>query len=62
MIGILLIMYIILKYYIEMEGEEMYKLMIILGIVNLFPAIIYIGYTFVFGGFDGLILMLMTMI
>jgi hypothetical protein len=62
MIGILLIMYVILKYYVEMEGEEMYKLMIILGVVNLFPVMIYIGYTFIFGGFDGIILMLMTVI
>jgi hypothetical protein len=62
MIGILLIFYIILKYYIEMEGEELYKLMIILGIVNMFPSIIYVSYTFVFGGFDGVILALMTAI
>ena len=62
MIGILLIMYIILKYYIEMEGEEMYKLMIILGVVNLFPVLIYISYTLLFGGFDGVILILMTVI
>jgi hypothetical protein len=62
MIGIIVIMYIILKYYVEMEPEEMFRFMIILGIVNLFPAIIYISYTLLFGGFDGVILMLMTVI
>jgi hypothetical protein len=62
MIGILIIMYVILKYYVEMEPEEMFKFMIVLGLVNLFPAIIYISYTAIFGGFDGLILALMTVI
>lgn len=62
MIGILLIMFIILKYYVEMDPEEMFKFMIVLGIVNLFPAIIYISYTLLFGGFNGVILMLMTVI
>lgn len=62
MIGILIILYIFLKYYIEMEPEEMFKLMIVLSFVNITPVLIYMMYSVVFGSIDFMILMLMAAI
>ncbi len=62
MIGILIIMYIFLNYYIEMEHEEMFKFMIVLSMVNIVPVLIYMLYSMIFGGLDFVILMLMTAI
>ncbi len=62
MIGILIIMYIFLNYYIEMEREEMFKFMIVLSMVNVVPVLIYMLYSMIFGGLDFVILMLMTAI
>lgn len=62
MIGILIIMYIFLNYYIEMEREEMFKFMIILSMVNVIPVLIYMLYSMIYGGLDFLVLMLMTAI
>ncbi len=62
MIGILIIMYIFLNYYIEMEREEMFKFMIVLSMVNIVPVLIYMLYSMIFGGLDFVILMLMTAI
>jgi hypothetical protein len=62
MIGILIIMYIFLKYYIEMEPEELFKFMIVLSFVNVTPVLIYLLYSMLFGGIDFVILMLMTAI
>jgi hypothetical protein len=62
MIGILIIMYVFLNYYIEMEREEMFKFMIVLSFVNVTPVLIYMLYTMIYGGLDFVILMLMTAI
>ena len=62
MIGILIIMYIFLNYYLEMEREEMFKFMIVLSMVNIVPVLIYMLYSMIFGGLDFVILMLMTAI
>ena len=62
MIAILVIMYALLNYFLEMEKEELFKFMIVLCVVNLIPVIIYIVYTLVFGGFNGVVLLLMAII
>jgi hypothetical protein len=62
MLGILIILYIFLNYYIEMEREEMFKFMIVLSMVNIIPVLIYMLYTMIFGGIDFMILLLMTAI
>jgi hypothetical protein len=62
MITILIIMYMFLNYVLEMEKEELYKFMIVLSVVNIIPAVIYLLYTILFGGLNGIVLLLMAVI
>lgn len=62
MIATLIIIYIILKYIVNMEKELLYKIMLIVCLVNIIPTIIYTIYALSFGEVNYAIIFLMTLI
>ncbi len=62
MIAILVMMYMFLKYVLEMGKEDLLKFMLALSLVNLLPAVIYFIYTLMYGGFNPMVLLLMAVV
>ena len=62
MIATLLTIYMLLNYVYEMEKEQLFKLMLMLCMVNFIPIIIYIVYSSYYGELDATTLILMTLI
>ena len=62
MLAVLIIMYVFLRYYLDMEDEQLYKYMIVLSIVNIIPILIYTTVSFYTGTTDAFVLLLMAMI
>jgi hypothetical protein len=61
MILTIIVLYIFLKYYLEIDEEYLYKYMVILSIVNLIPTMIYTAISFSLGNLDHAILLIMTL-
>ena len=61
MILTIIILYMFLKFLLDMEEEELYKYMVILCVVNLIPTIIYTAVSLSLGNLDHVILLVMAL-
>ena len=61
MILTIIVLYIFLKLYLEMEEEALYKYMVILCAVNLIPTMIYTAVSLSLGNLDHIILLIMAL-
>ena len=61
MILTIIVLYMFLKFLLDMEEEELYKYMVILCVVNLIPTMIYISVSLSLGNMDHIILLIMAL-
>ena len=61
MILTIIVLYMFLKFLLDMEEEELYKYMVILCVVNLIPTIIYTAVSLSLGNLDHVILLVMAL-
>lgn len=62
MIVTIVVLYMFLRFHLEMEEEQLYRYMIILCIVNLIPVLIYTAVAYVSNTVDGVVLVWMTLL
>ena len=61
MILTIIVLYMFLKFYLEMEEEALYKYMVILCVVNLIPTMIYAAVSLSLGNLDHILLLIMAL-
>ena len=61
MILTIIVLYMFLKFLLDMEEEELYKYMVILCVVNLIPTMIYTAVSLSLGNMDHIILLIMAL-
>ena len=61
MILTIIVLYMFLKFYLDMEEEVLYKYMVILCVVNLIPTMIYAAVSLSLGNLDHVILLVMAL-
>ncbi len=57
----IILLYIFLKFYLDIGEEELYKYIIILSVVNLIPTAIYTALSLSLGNLDNIILLIMAL-
>ncbi len=62
MILTIILLYIFLKFYLDIGEEELYKYIIILSVVNLIPTAIYTALSLSLGNLDNIILLIMALV
>ena len=61
MILTIIVLYMFLKFFLDMEEEELYKYMVILCVVNLIPTMIYAAVSLSLGNLDHILLFIMAL-
>ncbi len=62
MIALIILIYLVLRYIFEVDRENLFKIMILVCLVNLAPLLIYAIFSIIYGGFNVTLLVWMTIV